>query len=385
MSSDGIQNPVLDLACELIRRASVTPHDAGCQQLLGDRLRQMDFVVESLSYGEVSNLWAVRGTDGPLMVFAGHTDVVPAGPLDAWSSPPFEPTLCDGYLYGRGAADMKSSLAAMIVATEQFIADHPGHKGRIGYLITSDEEGDAVNGTREVMQHLARRNLALDYCVVGEPSSSAQLGDTIRVGRRGSVNAHLTVIGSQGHVAYPDLATNPVHAFGPVLMELTQTHWDDGNDNFPPTGLQISNVQAGTGATNVIPGVLSADFNLRFNNEHTSQSLQRQIIEILDRRLTGDGITYQLKWALSGEPFITPAGKLRSAVTQAISQVLGIVTEASTAGGTSDGRFIAPSGAQVVEFGPINATIHKVDERVAVADLQPLAEVYQEILIALLT
>ncbi|MFP6836776.1 MAG: succinyl-diaminopimelate desuccinylase [Pseudomonadales bacterium] len=382
--SDGNQNPVLELACELIRRASVTPHDAGCQELLGDRLRQMGFVVDSLRYGAVSNLWAVRGADGPLVVFAGHTDVVPPGPLDAWSSPPFEPTLNDGYLYGRGAADMKSSLAAMIVATEQFLAGHPGHPGRIGYLITSDEEGDAVHGTREVMQHLARNDVVLDYCVVGEPSSSVELGDTIRVGRRGSVNAHLTVIGSQGHVAYPDLARNPVHAFGPALVELTQTHWDDGNDAFPATGLQISEVQAGTGATNVIPGVLSAGFNLRFNTEHTSESLQRQVVEILDRRLTGEGFTYELEWSLSGQPFLTPVGNLTRAVTRAIGQVLGIESEASTSGGTSDGRFIAPSGCEVVELGPINATIHKVNERIAVADLQPLADVYQEILVQLL-
>jgi len=379
--TDGTHNPVLALACDLIRRASVTPDDAGCQTLLGERLARMGFAVDSLSFGQVSNLWAVRGQDGPLMVFAGHTDVVPPGPEDAWSSPPFEPTLIDGFLYGRGAADMKSSLAAMIIATEQFIANHPDHAGRIGYLITSDEEGAAVDGTRRVMQYLGQQNLALDYCVVGEPSSSVELGDTIRVGRRGSLNAHLRVIGIQGHVAYPELGSNPVHAFGPALLELTQTQWDNGNNSFPPTGLQISNIQAGTGATNVIPGLLSVDFNLRFNTEQTSEKLKQQIVDILDRH----DLEFELEWTLSGEPFVTPPGQLTRAVTDAISQVLGIGTNASTSGGTSDGRFIAPTGCQVVELGPLNATIHKVNERVAVGDLQPLADVYEEILVQLLT
>lgn len=381
MLTDGTHNPVLALACDLIRRASVTPDDAGCQTLLGERLARMGFAVDSLSFGQVSNLWAVRGQDGPLMVFAGHTDVVPPGPEDAWSSPPFEPTLIDGFLYGRGAADMKSSLAAMIIATEQFIANHPDHAGRIGYLITSDEEGAAVDGTRRVMQYLGQQNLALDYCVVGEPSSSVELGDTIRVGRRGSLNAHLRVIGIQGHVAYPELGSNPVHAFGPALLELTQTQWDNGNNSFPPTGLQISNIQAGTGATNVIPGLLSVDFNLRFNTEQTSEKLKQQIVDILDRH----DLEFELEWTLSGEPFVTPPGELTRAVTDAISQVLGIGTNASTSGGTSDGRFIAPTGCQVVELGPLNATIHKVNERVAVGDLQPLADVYEEILVQLLT
>lgn len=381
MLTDGTHNPVLALACDLIRRASVTPDDAGCQTLLGERLARMGFAVDSLSFGQVSNLWAVRGQDGPLMVFAGHTDVVPPGPEDAWSSPPFEPTLIDGFLYGRGAADMKSSLAAMIIATEQFIANHPDHAGRIGYLITSDEEGAAVDGTRRVMQYLGQQNLALDYCVVGEPSSSVELGDTIRVGRRGSLNAHLRVIGIQGHVAYPELGSNPVHAFGPALLELTQTQWDNGNNSFPPTGLQISNIQAGTGATNVIPGLLSVDFNLRFNTEQTSEKLKQQIVDILHRH----DLEFELEWTLSGEPFVTPPGQLTRAVTDAISQVLGIGTNASTSGGTSDGRFIAPTGCQVVELGPVNATIHKVNERVAVGDLQPLADVYEEILVQLLT
>jgi succinyl-diaminopimelate desuccinylase len=342
-----------------------------------------------LTFGDVSNLWAVRDSDrgqaGPLTVFAGHTDVVPPGPAQGWSSPPFEPTLNNGFLYGRGAADMKSSLAAMIVATERFVARHPDHAGRIGYLITSDEEGPAVDGTVRVMEHLNKHNVALDYCVVGEPSSEHRLGDTIRVGRRGSVNARLTVIGSQGHVAYPQLASNPVHAFGPALLELTQTIWDNGNDSFPPTGLQISNIQAGTGASNVIPGVLSVDFNLRFNTEQTSEGLRQRIVEILNGLLAGDGLDYELEWSLSGEPFLTPPGKLTHAVSKSIREVLGIQTNASTAGGTSDGRFIAPTGCEVVELGPVNATIHKVDERVAVADLIPLANVYEEILVGLLT
>ena len=378
--ADGAHNPVLELSRELISRPSVTPDDAGCQALLGDRLKQMNFVLEPLPYGAVSNLWAVHGHQGPLFVFAGHTDVVPAGPEPAWSSPPFEPSVKDGYLYGRGAADMKSSLAAMVVATERFVARQPDHAGRIGFLITSDEEGPATDGTRRVMTHLDRQGVTLDYCIVGEPSSTHKLGDTIRVGRRGSVNAHLTVIGSQGHVAYPDLASNPVHRFAPVLGELVQTHWDDGNASFPPTGLQISNVHAGTGAPNVIPGTLNVEFNLRFNTEQTPDGLRRKILEILNRHV----LDFELDWSLSGEPFLTAAGPLRKAVTQAIEHVLDISTEESTSGGTSDGRFIAPSGCQVVELGPVNATIHKVDERVAVADLVPLADVYEEILTRLL-
>jgi succinyl-diaminopimelate desuccinylase len=379
--TDGPHNPVLELTCELMRRPSVTPEDVGCQTLMSERLLPMGFDVQALNFEEVSNLWAVRGHGGPLLVFAGHTDVVPTGPTEDWSSPPFEPSLRDGYLYGRGAADMKSSLAAMIVATEQFIAHEPDHAGRIGFLITSDEEGPAINGTRRVMEYLDSQNLALDYCIVGEPSSSERLGDTIRVGRRGSINAHLSVAGTQGHVAYPELASNPLHAFAPALTELTRTHWDDGNDSFPATGLQISNMHAGTGATNVIPGSLSVDFNLRFNTEQTSEGLRGRIVEILSRH----GLDYELDWIVSGEPFLTQPGALRNATDQAISQVLGIDTKASTSGGTSDGRFIAPSGCQVIELGPVNATIHKIDERVAVEELAALADVYEQILSRLLT
>jgi len=379
--TSGSHNPVLELACELIRRPSVTPDDAGCQRLLSERLTRLGFAVEPLIYGAVTNSWAVRGTSGPLLVFAGHTDVVPTGPAEHWSSPPFEPTLRDGFLYGRGAADMKSSLAAMIVATEWFIARHPEHGGRIGFLITSDEEGPSIDGTRRVMAHLQERALTIDYCVVGEPSSTERLGDTIRVGRRGSVNANLKIIGTQGHVAYPQLAHNPVHAFGPALVALTQTRWDEGNQSFPPTTLQVSNIHAGTGASNVIPGELTVDFNLRFNTLQTADQLRRQIVALLDQH----GLDYELSWSVSGEPFLTPTGSLTAAVRSAIDQVVGIDCEASTAGGTSDGRFIAPSGAQVVELGPVNATIHKIDERIAVADLLPLARLYEAILIQLMT
>jgi succinyl-diaminopimelate desuccinylase len=379
--ADRNHNPVLELACELIRRPSVTPDDAGCQELLGEHLQQLGFALEPLNFGEVRNLWAVRGQQGPLLVFAGHTDVVPSGPPETWTTPPFEATLSSGYLYGRGAADMKTSLAAMVVATQRFIARYPDHLGRIGYLITSDEEGPAIDGTRRVMAHLTDNGVALDYCIVGEPSSESRLGDTIRVGRRGSINAQLTVVGSQGHVAYPALADNPVHAFAPALVELASTVWDDGNDSFPPSGLQISNVQAGTGATNVIPGTMSVAFNLRYNTEQTSQGLRQRVVDILNRH----ELNFELEWTLSGEPFLTAPGELRRAVTTAISRVLKIQTDESTSGGTSDGRFIAPSGCEVVELGPINATIHKIDERVALADLVPLADVYEEILIELLT
>ena len=374
-------DPVLELTCELVRRPSVTPDDAGCQPLLAERLDKLGFVNEALRYGDVDNLWSLRGRDGPSLVFAGHTDVVPTGPAAQWSSPPFEPTLRDGYLYGRGAADMKASLAAMVVATERFIADHSDHRGRIGFLITSDEEGPAVDGTRRVMAHLQDQGVVLDYCVVGEPSSETTLGDTIRVGRRGSVNAHLEVLGTQGHVAYPQFAANPLHQFAPALVELTGTHWDHGNDSFPPTGLQVSNIHAGTGASNVIPGSLSVDFNLRYNTEQTAEGLRAQIVTILERH----ALRYELDWSVSGEPFLTTPGLLTAAVTTAVENVIGISTDPSTSGGTSDGRFIAPTGAQVVELGPVNATIHKLDERVAVDDLPKLAAVYQEILVQLLT
>ncbi|HEY5678839.1 MAG TPA: succinyl-diaminopimelate desuccinylase [Pseudomonadales bacterium] len=379
--SEGSQNPVLELTVELMRRASVTPSDEGCQELIGQRLAAMGFVNRPMNFGDVSNLWATHGEGGPLFVFAGHTDVVPAGPQDAWTNPPFEPTLHDGFLWGRGAADMKASLAAMVVATERFLAAHPRHRGTLAYLLTSDEEGPAVDGTRRVVETLqAERAQEMDFCVVGEPSSAHLLGDTVRVGRRGSVNARLTVFGTQGHVAYPELAENPVHTLLPALAELTNKRWDEGNDGFPPTGLQVSNIHAGTGAPNVIPGSLVVDFNIRFNTEQTSSGLHRQAAEILDRH----GLQYDLEWVVSGEPFLTAPGDLRAAVNKAVGDVTGRTPEASTSGGTSDGRFIAPTGCEVVELGPVNATIHKIDERVATADLLPLADIYQRVLDQLL-
>lgn len=372
--------PVLELCLALMRRPSVTPDDAGCQALLAERLAAAGFTCRELPFGAVSNLWATRGTGGPLFVFAGHTDVVPPGPETAWSSPPFEPQIRGGYLYGRGAADMKSSLAAMIVATERFVADHPHHSGRIGFLITSDEEGDAVDGTRAVMDTLAREGERIDYCVVGEPSSSQALGDTVRVGRRGSLSGDLVVEGIQGHVAYPDLAENPIHRLAPALAELAATRWDEGNAHFPPTSWQASNIQAGTGAGNVIPGELRLAFNFRYCTEQTAAGLERRFEEVLQRH----GLRYRLRWNLSGEPFLTSGGVLVDAVQRSIREVTGLTTELSTSGGTSDGRFIAPTGAQVVELGPCNATIHKVDERVALAELAPLAAVYQRLLERLL-
>jgi succinyl-diaminopimelate desuccinylase len=374
------QRNVLELTADLIRRPSQTPDDAGCQALLSGMLAQLGFTCRDLPFGEVSNLWAVRGASGPLLVFAGHTDVVPPGPADQWTSPPFEPSLRDGYLYGRGAADMKASLAAMVVAVERFLAERPEHGGRIGFLITSDEEGPAIGGTRAVMEVLAAEGIRLDYCVVGEPSSSQVLGDTIRVGRRGSLSGELTAHGVQGHVAYPELADNPIHRLAPALAELAATRWDDGNEHFPPTTWQASNIAAGTGAGNVIPGRLCLSFNLRFCTEQTAASLQRQVAEILDRHR----LRYDLRWTLSGEPFLTTGGALIDATVAAIEAVSGAAPRLSTSGGTSDGRFIAPSGCQVVELGPCNATIHKVDERVAVHDLEPLARMYAGILARLL-
>lgn len=374
---------VLDLTRELIRRPSVTPADAGCQELLAERLGAAGFRCRDLPFGEVSNLWAVHGAPqaGPLFVFAGHTDVVPAGPESEWSTPPFQPTLDNGRLFGRGAADMKSSLAAMVVATERFLHQHPDHAGQLAFLITSDEEGPAVNGTRAVIETLSAEGIRPDYCLVGEPSSSARLGDTVRVGRRGSLNGTLVVLGVQGHVAYPDLAENPVHALAPALAELAATRWDAGNAHFPPTTWQVSNISAGTGASNVIPGSVTVQFNFRFCTEQTPAGLQKRMAELLDRH----GLRYRLDWSLSGEPFLTSGGALIDAVRASILQVTGHEPELSTSGGTSDGRFIAPTGSEVVELGPGNATIHKIDECVAVADLEPLAEIYRGILRRLLT
>ena len=372
---------VLSLAQALVRRPSVTPEDAGCQALLGERLAPAGFVVEHLPFGAVSNLWARRGAEPPLFVFAGHTDVVPPGPLASWTSPPFQPTIRHDALFGRGAAHMKGSLAAMLVAVERFVAANPRHGGSIGFLITSDEEGEAVDGTAKAMAELQRRGERIDWCVVGEPSSRRRLGDTMRVGRRGSLNATLTVRGVQGHVAYPDLALNPIHAALDALSLLAGREWDAGNEFFPPTGFQISNIAAGTGAHNVIPGELHAQFNFRFNTEQSVEGLQAAVEAVLDERVAA---ARELRWAASGLPFLTKPGRLTQAVVAAVEEVAGVTPEASTGGGTSDGRFIAPTGAEVVELGPVNATIHKIDEHVAVADLAPLSRMYEGVLRRLL-
>ncbi len=370
----------LSLCCELIRRESVTPEDAGCQALMMAHLDSLGFACSELPFGEVSNFWAERGTDGPILVFAGHTDVVPTGPPERWATPPFEPTLRDGKLFGRGAADMKASLAAMLVACEEFVAAHPEHPGRIGFLITSDEEGPAADGTVRVVQHLQDQGKAIDWCLVGEPSSSSALGDVIKNGRRGSLGAVLTIKGVQGHIAYPHLADNPIHRALPALHALASETWDQGNEFFPPTSLQISNINGGTGATNVIPGTVEVQFNFRFSTEVTEQQLRQRTQDILQ----AEQLEYELQWHLSGQPFLTPSGALVEAAVEAIRDVTGLQTQLSTAGGTSDGRFIAPTGAQVVELGPINATIHKLDEEVLVADLPRLAAIYKGILERLL-
>ncbi len=371
----------LALAMDLVSRTSVTPEDAGCQQLMRERLEAIGFRCDDLPFGEVTNFWARHGDGAPLLVFAGHTDVVPAGPLEQWQSDPFQPEIRDGLLYGRGAADMKGSLAAMVTACEVFIAAHPEHKGAIGFLITSDEEGPSINGTVKVVEQLVRRGEKIDLCLVGEPSSNRQLGDVIKNGRRGSLNGRLTVRGKQGHVAYPQLANNPIHLAAPILTELATIKWDQGNAHFPPTSFQISSIQAGTGAENVIPGELEVMFNLRYSTELNEQMIRQRIHAVLD----GHALDYSLDWRLSGEPFLTPVGELVDAARAAIREVTGIDTELSTSGGTSDGRFIAPTGAQVVELGPVNATIHQVNECVAVDALGQLAKIYQRILEKLLT
>ncbi len=374
-------SPTLQLARELIRRPSVTPRDAGCQDLIGRRLSALGFRLEPMPFGEVSNLWARRGQRGPLLCFAGHTDVVPTGPEEDWRHPPFEAVVVDGVLYGRGAADMKGSLAAMLTAMERFLARHPEPEGSLAWLLTSDEEGPAVEGTVKVVERLQARGEKIDWCLVGEPTSDARLGDTIKVGRRGSLNGRLLVSGVQGHVAYPHLARNPVHEALPALAELAAVEWDQGNDHFPPTSFQISNIRAGTGATNVIPGTLEVVFNFRFSTEQTETALRRRTEEILDRH----GLDYRLEWHLSGNPFLTSQGALVDAAAAAVQEVTGITPERSTSGGTSDGRFIAPTGAQVIELGPLNATIHKVDEHVAVEELERLSRIYERLLEKLLT
>lgn len=365
---------VLDLTCELIRRRSLTPDDAGCQQLIARRLQHAGFHCEHLRFNEVENLWATHGQGGPVLLFLGHTDVVPTGPEGNWSSPPFEPTIRDGYLYGRGAADMKSGVAAMTIALEQFVAAHPDHPGTIALLLTSDEEGPTnLDGVRRVAQHFRETGQRIDWCVAGEPSSKEKLGDLIRVGRRGSLSGALTVRGVQGHVAYPEKALNPIHALAPALAELADTRWDEGNADFPPTSFQVSNLNAGTGALNVIPGSLVAHFNFRFGTASTAESLRERTEAILQKHK----LDYALEWNLSGEPFLSPAGRrLRETVVGVCRELCGVEPEQSTGGGTSDGRFIAPLGAEVVELGPVNASIHKLDECVMVEELERLPGLY---------
>jgi len=376
-----VGSPTLALARELIRRPSVTPNDAGCQPLMAERLAALGFAIEPMRFGNVDNLWARRGSDGPLFCFAGHTDVVPPGPLDQWESNPFDPQVRDGRLYGRGACDMKGSLAAMITATEAFLAAYPDHRGSIAFLITSDEEGPATDGTVRVVETLSARGEQIHYALVGEPSSHQRLGDIVKIGRRGSLNGLLHVRGKQGHVAYPQLADNPVHRAAPALADLCAEVWDQGNPHFPPTSFQISNVQAGTGADNVIPGELTALFNLRFSTELTPELIERRIEGILGRH----GLDYRIDWRLSGNPFLTEPAELYAATRAAIEAETGHPPTPSTTGGTSDGRFIAPTGAQVLELGPVNATIHKINECVAVDELDRLSAIYQRILTRLLT
>ena len=379
----------LHLAEQLISRRSVTPDDGGCQALIRARLAPLGFEFHPLEHGpegaRVLNLWAVRrgraGAAGKLLAFAGHTDVVPTGPLTQWTSDPFAPTHRDGQLYGRGAADMKTSIAAMVVAVEEFVAATPDHAGSVAFLLTSDEEGPAVDGTVKVCDWLRERGERLDYCIVGEPTSVDKLGDMIKNGRRGTLSGKLRVIGVQGHIAYPHLAKNPIHLVAPALAELVAVRWDEGNAYFPPTSWQMSNIHAGTGAGNVIPGDATIDFNFRFSTESTPESLKSRVHELLDRH----GLKYELAWTLGGEPFLTPIGDLSEALSTAIHAETGLATELSTTGGTSDGRFIARICPQVIEFGPLNATIHKIDERVEVASLDPLKNIYRDTLVRLLT
>ncbi|MEQ9916220.1 succinyl-diaminopimelate desuccinylase [Pectobacterium aroidearum] len=367
--------PVIELAQQLIKRPSLSPNDEGCQALMIERLTAMGFTVEAMDFGDTQNFWAWRGT-GKTLAFAGHTDVVPSGDESQWQHPPFEPIIRDGMLYGRGAADMKGSLAAMVIAAERFVAAHPNHQGRLAFLITSDEEASAVNGTVKVVEALMARNERLDYCLVGEPSSTHVVGDVVKNGRRGSITANLRVHGVQGHVAYPHLADNPVHRAAPALNELIATEWDRGNDFFPPTTMQIANIQAGTGSNNVIPGELFVQFNFRFSTELTDTLIQQRVAELLDRHQ----LNYTIDWKLSGQPFLTARGELVDAVVNAVEHYNEVTPELLTNGGTSDGRFIARMGAQVVELGPVNATIHKVDECVSAADLQLLSRMYQRIM-----
>nr|WP_306802954.1 succinyl-diaminopimelate desuccinylase [Pectobacterium polaris] len=373
--TNNVSCPVIELAQQLIKRPSLSPNDEGCQALMIERLTAIGFTVEAMDFGDTQNFWAWRGT-GKTLAFAGHTDVVPSGDESHWQHPPFEPIIRDGMLYGRGAADMKGSLAAMVIAAERFVAAHPNHQGRLAFLITSDEEASAVNGTVKVVEALMARNERLDYCLVGEPSSTHVVGDVVKNGRRGSITANLRVHGVQGHVAYPHLADNPVHRAAPALNELIATEWDQGNAFFPPTTMQIANIQAGTGSNNVIPGELSVQFNFRFSTELTDVLIQQRVAELLDRHQ----LKYTIDWKLSGQPFLTARGELIDAVVNAVKHYNEVTPELLTTGGTSDGRFIARMGAQVVELGPVNATIHKVDECVSAADLQLLSRMYQRIM-----
>ncbi|WP_435003394.1 succinyl-diaminopimelate desuccinylase [Xanthomonas arboricola] len=371
---------VLQLTCELIARASVTPDDAGCQALLAQRLEAAGFACEHLRLGEVDNLWATHGSGAPVLVLLGHTDVVPPGPREAWTSDPFDPQIRDGVLYGRGTADMKGSVAAFAIAAEQFVAAHPQHAGTLAVLLTSDEEGDAIDGVRRVAELFRARGQAIDWCITGEPSSTERLGDLLRVGRRGSLSGTLTVKGVQGHVAYPQKARNPIHLAAPALAELVARQWDEGFESFPPTSLQVSNIHAGTGANNVIPGELQVAFNLRYTPLWDAPRLEAEITALLDRH----GLDYALRWHRSGEPFYTPEGRLRSVAREVLGQFAGAPPEESTGGGTSDARFIAPLGAQCIEVGPVNASIHQVDEHVRVADLEALPALYRTLIERLL-
>lgn len=373
-------SPTVQLACDLIERRSVTPEDDGCQELMISRLAGLGFSITPLPFGDVKNFWAVRGEGGPLFVFAGHTDVVPSGDESVWTHPPYTPVIENGLLHGRGAADMKGSLAAMITACESFISQYPDHAGRIGFLITSDEEGIAIDGTVKVVEWLEKQNEKITWCLVGEPSSTSVVGDVIKNGRRGSLGGGLVVKGIQGHVAYPHLADNPIHKAAPALAELASEVWDEGNEFFPATSFQISNINSGTGATNVIPGTAKIIFNFRFSTEVTAEQLKQRTEAVLQKH----GLNFDIQWHLSGEPFLTAKGELVRAAIAGIKKVTGIDTELSTAGGTSDGRFIAPTGAQVVELGPVNATIHQVNECVSTDDLDKLSEIYHAILVELL-
>ncbi len=374
------QSDTLELSLQLLRQPSVTPIDHTCQTIMADRLSAIGFKIENMRFEDVDNLWARRGTASPVFCFAGHTDVVPTGHLDAWESDPFLPEIRDGKLYGRGSADMKTALAAMVVASERFVKKHPNHKGSIAFLITSDEEGPSINGTVKVIETLEARQEKMTWCLVGEPSSTHTLGDIVKNGRRGSLNAVLTVKGKQGHVAYPHLAINPIHTASKALTELCDTVWDNGNEYFPATTFQVSNIQAGTGATNVVPGTMTVTFNFRYSTEVTADELKARVFEILDRH----AVDYDISWTLSGLPFLTPVGELVNAAKKAIKNITGTETELSTSGGTSDGRFIAPTGAQVLELGVLNATIHQINEHVNIDELEPLAEIYEQILVELL-